>query len=74
MRLLQLSFTSVVLRFYLMMGIVIGAFFIGQGWLSILALPVLLSTLLGIQVRFRFAPKRASKRSAQTVGQHQPAN
>ncbi|NOT38374.1 MAG: hypothetical protein HOP11_13465 [Saprospiraceae bacterium] len=43
----NLSLDKLMWRFYLMMGIVIAAFYLGIPWLSILSVPVLLSALAG---------------------------
>jgi len=59
MKAFELSIGGVILRFYLMMAIVVVAGFIGQWWLAILALPVLLSTMSGI--RFSFKAKKEAK-------------
>jgi len=56
MKLFELSFDKIVIRFYLLMGIVIVAGFAGIWWLAILALPVFFSALMGIQ----FHPMRWS--------------
>lgn len=49
MKLLELSVSTLILRFYVMMAIVIGAGFSGLWWLSILALPVFYTALMGIK-------------------------
>ncbi len=49
MKLYQLNLATLVVRLYLLMAIVIVAFFIGMPWLSILALPVFLSAMMGIR-------------------------
>jgi cytochrome b561 len=49
--LLSLSMQNVILRFYLLMAIVIAAGFLGQWWMGLLALPVFLSTLLGVALQ-----------------------
>jgi len=51
MKLFSLSVPALILRFYLLMGIVIGAFFAGYPWLAILSLPVFLSAMMGMQIR-----------------------
>ncbi len=51
MKFFNLSFTTLILRFYLMMGIVIGAFFAGLPWLAILALPVFFISMMGIEFK-----------------------
>lgn len=48
MKAYELKVSTIILRFYLMMLIVIGAGFIGQWWLAALALPILISIMLGI--------------------------
>ena len=46
----ELSMTSVVLRFYLLMAVVIIAGFAGVWYVALLALPIFLSTMLGIKI------------------------
>lgn len=48
MKMLNLSITTLILRFYLMMAVVIVSFFIGMPLLSLLALPLFAISLLGI--------------------------
>ena len=48
MQVYKLTMGAVILRFYLMMMVVIAAGFIGQWWLAVLALPILLSIMLGV--------------------------
>ena len=48
---LELGFAGVVVRFYLVMAIVIAAGFVGQWWLALFALPVFISTLLGMAIQ-----------------------
>jgi hypothetical protein len=55
MKFLSLDFDTVIWRFYLMMAIVIGSFFLGISWLSLLAVPVFFSTLLGMKFTFNRA-------------------
>ena len=43
----NLGIGTVILRFYLMMAVVIIAGFTGQWWLSLLALPIMLSIMTG---------------------------
>lgn len=52
MKILNASFTTVVMRYYLMMSIVIVAFFIGQPLLAYLALPVFLMAILGVSIDY----------------------
>lgn len=51
MKLLDLSLTSLILRFYLLMVIVIIAGFSGYWAIAFLALPVFFSALMGIKIR-----------------------
>ena len=51
MKFFNLSLSALILRFYLMMGIVIGAFFAGIPWLAMLALPVFFSSMMGIEFK-----------------------
>ena len=44
----SLSIGTLIVRFYLMMAIIIGAIFAGMPWLALLALPVFLSAMMGI--------------------------
>jgi hypothetical protein len=46
----ELSIGGLLLRFYLMMAIVIAAGFIGQWWVAIFALPILVSAMSGISI------------------------
>lgn len=57
----NISLTTVLLRFYLMMAIVIVAGFSGMWWLSVLALPVFISNMIGLQ--FWPAQKSVSQRA-----------
>ena len=50
MKLLNLSVTTLILRFYLLMAIVIGAGFSGYWAIALLALPVFFSALMGIKI------------------------
>ncbi|MBR9919626.1 MAG: hypothetical protein GYB31_02230 [Bacteroidetes bacterium] len=45
----SLSLSAIVSRFFLMMGVIIAAGFSGMWWLSILALPIFLSALMGVK-------------------------
>ena len=49
MKYFGIGFDAVIIRFYLMMFIVIAAVVTGVYWVAILALPVFLSCMLGIQ-------------------------
>jgi hypothetical protein len=52
MKLLDLSIASLIFRFYLLMAIVIGAGFSGYWAISLLALPVFFSALMGIKIKW----------------------
>jgi len=61
MKLFSLNFATLILRFYLLMAIVIGAFFIGIPALALLALPVFLISMMGVQfANSRFQTKKKS--------------
>ena len=49
MKAFGLGLGTMLLRYYLMMLVVVAAGFIGQWWLAILALPIFLSTILGVK-------------------------
>lgn len=49
MKAFGLSLGTMLLRYYLMMLVVVVAGFSGMWWLSALALPIFLSTILGIK-------------------------
>ena len=49
MKLFALDFSALILRFYFLMAIIIGSFFIHQPWLSIIALPVFISAMMGVK-------------------------
>lgn len=58
-----LSISGVMLRYSLMVGVVVAAGFSGYWWLAVLALPILLSTILGVKIE-RTTSAKATKRSA----------
>ena len=68
MKLLELSISTLILRFYLLMAIVIGAGFAGQWWFALLALPVFYSALVGIKFT---KPVRREKRKKVEVHEWQ---
>jgi len=76
MKLFNLNFASLILRFYLLMAIVIGAFFIGYPILSLLSLPVFFSAMMGI--KFTRAKNKVTSAAREKVGsrsaQHQAAH
>jgi hypothetical protein len=49
MEMFRLDLVSLMIRFYLVMAVVIIAGFIGNWWLSLLAIPIFLSTLLAVK-------------------------
>jgi len=51
MKYFETSFATVILRYYLMMFIVVSAFLISVPQLAILAVPVFLSSILGISFK-----------------------
>jgi hypothetical protein len=59
MKFLNISLTTLMLRYYLMMAVVIVAFFAGIPWLAFLALPIFLSALLGIEFKHSPTANRA---------------
>lgn len=59
----SLNFGTVLLRFYLMMGIIIAAGFSGYWLVGLLALPIFLSIMLGMTFKFKgFAKQSEQKR------------
>lgn len=62
MKFMQLNVATLIFRFYLLMAVVIVAFFAGIPWLSILALPIFFSALMGI--RFQRTAKARQDRPA----------
>lgn len=81
MKLFNLSFSTVVIRFYLMMAIVIGALFAGVPVLAILAFPVFFMTLMGIQFNgLSWSGNRKKAHAAKEAGEstmrrsHQPVH
>ena len=50
MKLFQLSFDKLLVRFYLIMLLIIVAGFTGLWWLAILALPIFFTALMGITI------------------------
>ena len=74
MKLLNLNFTTLILRFYLLMAIVIGSFFLGFPLFSLLALPLFAVSLLGITFERKKRVTRVqevTRTSKVQVGTHQ---
>lgn len=44
----SINITTVILRFFLMMAVIIAGVFMGQYWLAVLGLPIFLSVMLGL--------------------------
>ena len=61
MKFFEATVGAIIIRFYLMVAVVIIAGFTGQWWLSVLALPILLSAMTGIS--FKSNKNRAAKSS-----------
>jgi UPF0716 family protein affecting phage T7 exclusion len=59
MKFMQLNLTTLIIRFYLMMAVVIVALFAGIPWLAILSLPIFFSALMGISFQRTTATKQA---------------
>jgi hypothetical protein len=68
MKFMQLNLATLILRFYLLMAVVIVAFFAGIPWLAILSLPILLSLLMG--VRFERTTAAVKTRKVAEAKQH----
>ena len=49
MKFYNASFTSVMIRYYLMMAAVIIGLFSGQAWIAFFAIPLFISCLMGIR-------------------------
>ena len=75
LRFLNIDFGTLMMRYYLMMGIVIVSFFIGLPWLSILSLPVFFTALMGIRFERRTAPgtkaAKATRHTPKTTYTHE---
>jgi type IV secretory pathway TrbL component len=73
MKLFELSFDKLLIRFYLIMLIVIVAGFTGLWWLAFLALPVFFSALMGMtinkKVTIQHRPQAAESSNTCQVGQ-----
>ena len=57
----NLSFENVLNRYYLMMAIVIVAGFTGMWALGLLALPVFLSTIMGVSIKWEMKMEKEAK-------------
>lgn len=57
MKAFESNFTNVIIRFYVMMGVVIIAGFTGLWWLAVLALPIFLTGMMSV----RFFDKKSTE-------------
>ena len=73
MKLFELNMTTLMLRFYLLMGIVIGAGFSGYWSLALLALPVFFSALVGLKISRPVFHFQSSRNEAKQM-HHQTAH
>lgn len=46
----EANWDTVIIRFFLMMGAIIGGIFAGQYWLAALGLPLFLSAIMGVKI------------------------
>ena len=60
MKIMKLHLSTLVIRFYIMMAIIVVALFIGYPLLGLLALPVFFSALMGIQFKIPRISARSS--------------
>ena len=76
MKYLNLPLSTLMLRFYLMMAVVIIAGFSGLWFLSILALPIFFSALLGVSFKRHHSIKKpgVAKTYGMSSDQHHPAH
>lgn len=51
MKMFEAKFGTIVLRYYLMMAVVVGAFFFDLPFLAILAIPIFLSAMMGVSLK-----------------------
>jgi hypothetical protein len=63
MRFYAITFDQVVIRFYLMMGVVLLGMFSGVYAIALLALPLFLSAILGLRFSTKPAPALAAKKA-----------
>ena len=73
---LKLSVAGLMIRLYLMMAVVILAGFTGLWYLALLALPIFLSCLMGVQFTKYHSIKKPGLQQRDIVdsGQHHPAH
>ncbi len=51
MKYFEVNLTTLLLRFYLMMAVIIIGVFTGQLWMAALGLPIFLSCMLGVSLK-----------------------
>lgn len=66
MRFFALTFDKVLIRFFLMMACVIGGLFAGQPFITILALPLFLSAIMGVS----FQPEKTESAVKEMISQN----
>jgi 1,4-dihydroxy-2-naphthoate octaprenyltransferase len=64
MKYFNLSLSTLIFRFYLMMAVIIAAGFSGLWFLCILALPIFFSAMMGIQFKKQHSIKKPDMRKA----------
>jgi hypothetical protein len=63
MEFFNISVSTIVMRFFLMMGVIITGVFTGQYWLVVLGLPIFLSAMLGVGFKSKAKDAKDAKRS-----------
>ena len=53
----KLSFDKILLRYYLMMVVAIAPFFLGVPFMSLLAVPIFFSSIMGIKISIGNTPR-----------------
>ncbi|MEO5906379.1 MAG: hypothetical protein ABIQ11_06620 [Saprospiraceae bacterium] len=75
MKLFSLDFTTLILRFYLLMAIVIGSFFTGYPILAFLTLPIFLSAMMGVKFIIpRYSWRTNTRKDKSASVHHQTAH
>jgi len=63
MEFFNISVSTIVIRFFIMMAVIIAGVFTGQYWLVVLGLPIFLSGMLGIGFKTKEKEVKDAKRS-----------
>lgn len=63
----NLSLANTIMRYYLLMAIVLVGGFSGLWWFALLALPVFVSTLLGVSIKWEPFVKNSKKAKVVTL-------